>query len=623
LSPSPSAANSAASPGVNPAAAPAAKPERPSITKLHAAYRSGALTPSAHIADLLQRIRQIDCAEAWISRPLETHLLQEAAALDALLRAQGPAILDTYPLFGVPFAVKDNIDVKGYPTTAACAEFAYNPEQSAAAVQRLIEGHALFVGKTNLDQFATGLVGTRSPYGIVRNTFNPLYVSGGSSSGSAVVVAQGLASFALGTDTAGSGRVPAGLNGIVGLKPTKGLVSTRGVVPACRSLDCVSVFAADVIDAWRVLGAICGADEGDAYSRTPPMAAPLPKGAVIGLADPAEFFGDGIAAEAYQRVLLGLAAIAGCKLENRSIVPLLAAAELLYQGPWIAERRLVLGDFLEQQPQAIDPVVRTAIAAADRYSAADAFAAEYRMAGYRQAAQKLFSNIDALLVPTAPIHPTIAEVQADPVGPNARLGHYTNFVNLLDLAAIAVPATLRSDGLPFGITLIGPAGSDHRLAALAAKLSEHFGGEASGHALRIGLDPLPFNEPTIDVAVVGAHLAGQPLNWQLIECGARLSALTHTAPGYRLYALANTTPAKPGLVRVDAGGTSQEVEVWTMPERCFGGFIGKVGPPLGIGSLQLADGRWVKGFICEPLAVSGAIDISHHGGWRNYLAAGA
>jgi len=599
-------------------------PARLSIGALHGAYRSGALTPSGWVRALLQLQKTVDREEVWITRPSAESLLAEASRLDSLLATQGPAILDAQPLFGVPFAVKDNIDVAGIPTTAACPEFAYVPTQSATAVQRLRDGNALFMGKTNLDQFATGLVGARSPYGAVRNAVDPAYISGGSSSGSAVAVALGLVGFALGTDTAGSGRVPAGLNGIVGIKPSRGLVSTAGMVPACRTLDCVSVFAPDLEDAWRVLKQLAGHDPADAYSRHLPMASPLPRDLRLGLAEPLTFFGDSLSQHACSKALGKLAAAPGCHFEAIDLGPFTDAAALLYQGPWIAERRASIGSFFAEHPAAIDPSVRSVIDGAGAFSAEDAFRAEYRMAGYRAYARRVFDAIDALIVPTTPNHPRLDEVHVDPIGRNSQLGHYTNFVNLLDLAAVAIPAGQRSDGLPFGLTLIGPAGSDHRLAAMAVRLAKALGYGSATSTLNIAADPLPFAEATIAVAVVGAHLAGQALNWQLLECGARRTALTQTAASYRLYALANTVPAKPGLVRVSSGdGAAIEVEVWEMPQRQFGKLMSQVGAPLGIGSLELADGRWVKGFICEPVAVVGAVDITQYGGWRAYVSANA
>lgn len=592
-----------------------------SIAATQAAMRSGEQTPSQLLRGLLALRDRLDRPEVWISQPPDSVLLAEAERCDALLAAEGPAIFERLPLFGLPFAVKDNIDVAGEPTTAACPAFAYTATRTATAVARLRAAGALYIGKTNLDQFATGLVGTRSPYGAVRNAVDPAFVSGGSSSGSAVAVALGLAVFALGTDTAGSGRVPAGFNGIVGLKPSIGLVSTAGVVPACRSLDCVSIFAGNVADAWSVLAVISGFDGDDPRSRRLPMLNPLPRGARLGIAAAAEFFGDRWAAAAYAVTLDALRSDTGLGFATIDLAPLSAAAELLYAGPWIAERRLAIGELLTGQPDAIDPTVRAVVAGATDFSAEDLFEAEYRMAGYRAHAAGLFEQIDALLVPTAGTHPTIASVLAEPVARNVELGCYTNFVNLLDLAAIAIPGLPRSDGLPFGITLIGPAGSDHRLAALATRLQQALALATPETTQQLAAEPLPFAEPTIAVAVVGAHLSGQPLNGQLIECGARRTALTRTAPRYRLYALANTTPAKPGLVRVADDGAAIEVEVWELPQRQFGKLMAQVGAPLGIGSLELADGSWTKGFICEPIAVVGAVDITRHGGWRHYLAA--
>jgi len=603
------------------AASELTSPKPLAIADLRAAMRSGALLPSQLLRRLLAQRDRLDRPEIWISQPDDAALIAQAESFDALLISEGPAILDRLPLFGLPFAVKDNIDVAGEPTTAACPAFAYVPEHTATAVTRLLAAGALYIGKTNLDQFATGLVGTRSPYGVVRNAVNPDYVSGGSSSGSAVAVALGLAVFALGTDTAGSGRVPAAFNGIVGLKPSIGLVSTHGVVPACRSLDCVSVFAGSVADAWSVLAVIAVPDALDARSRGMPMLPPLPRGARIGIAAQPAFCGDRHAEAAYSATLDAIRGDPGNHFTTVDLSPLTEAAELLYAGPWIAERRIVVGELVAAQPDAIDPTVRAVIADAAAFSAEDLFRAQYRMAGYRAHAARLFEQIDALLVPSAPTHPRIAAVQAEPIARNSELGYYTNFVNLLDLAAIAIPGVTRADRLPFGITLIGPSGSDHRLAVLAARLQQSLADGSDDVTTRLAAGPLPFNEPTIAVAVVGAHLAGQPLNWQLIEYGARCTALTRTAARYRLYALANTTPAKPGLVRVAEDGAAIEVEVWEMPQQQFGKLMAQVGAPLGIGTLELADGTSVKGFICEPIAVVGAVDITHHGGWRRYLAA--
>jgi allophanate hydrolase len=528
-------------------------------------------------------------------------------------------------LLGVPFAVKDNIDVFGLPTTAACPAFSFEPVESATVVRRLEAAGAILVGKTNLVQFATGRVGTRSPYGIVRNPFNRDYISAGSSSGSAAAVARGLVAFALGTDTAGSGRVPAAFCNLVGLKPSRGLVSNRGVLPACRTLDCVSILGLDVMDAWTVLGIIAAVDPLDAFSHTVPQVGPLTGAARIGIPRTPEFFGDRLAAEAFASVLAKLDAGDGdLQITRVEFQPFREAAQLLYDGAWVAERRAALGEFFDRA-EAIDPNVRQVIAGADRHSAVDAFNDTYRLAELRRSVDAAFRDIDILMVPTAPTIYRIEEIQCDPIGLNSTLGYYTNFVNLLDLCALALPAGFRSDGLPFGITLIAPAGHDHRLAELARKLEpllhRRLGSTNSVPVPAPPLDPLPTKEDTTRVAVVGAHLSDQPLNWQLIERSARLVAATTTAPEYRLYALPGTVPPKPGLVRTRQAGTRIEVEVWEMPARHFGSFVAAIPSPLGIGTLRLADNDEVKGFICEPWAIADAEDISTYGGWRAYLAA--
>ncbi|MFJ1467565.1 allophanate hydrolase [Massilia orientalis] len=582
------------------------------ITDIHADYLGGASTPSRCIEQVLARIAAADRPEIWISRMDAAALRAQARALDAVLAAEGAAALARLPLLGIPFAVKDNIDVAGMPTTAACPAYAYVPDASAPVVEKLVAAGALLVGKTNLDQFATGLVGTRSPYGAVRNAVDPDYVSGGSSSGSAVAVALGMAAFALGTDTAGSGRVPAGLNGIVGLKPTRGLLSTRGVVPACRTLDCVSVFAASVADAWKVVQAAAGYDALDPYSRRIAPQGVRRRGYRIAVPAQLEFFGDVAAQAAFEATLARLRDLPGCTFGTVDYTPFRDAAALLYQGPWVAERHAAVGAFIDAQPDAAHPVVAGIIGQAREYDATDAFMGQYRLAALRRAAEDSLAGYDFLLVPTTPTMPRIADVLARPVELNAQLGYYTNFVNFFDMAALAVPGVSRADGLPAGVTLIGAAGSDHLLATAVAALL----GGAEADAL--AADPLPFAEPTVQVAVVGAHLAGQPLNWQLLERGARKVAATHTAPHYRLYALPGTTPPKPGLARVDRDGAAIEVEVWELPLRRFGEFVAEIPAPLGIGSLELADGRWVKGFICEPAAIADATDISMFGGWRAY-----
>jgi allophanate hydrolase len=607
----------------------------PTLKDLLKAYADRTLTPTRAVAAALARIDEIDRPEIWILRIPAADIEARARALEAQYDEQGSAIFERMPLFGVLFAVKDNIDVAGLPTTAACEPFSYTPAASAFAVQRLIDAGAILIGKTNLDQFATGLVGTRSPYGAVRHSESPLRVSGGSSSGSAVAVATGCVAFSLGTDTAGSGRVPAGLNGLVGLKPSLGLVSKRGVVPACRSLDTISVFAHDVDDAWRVLTEIACFDPLDGYSRKVPARGLLRGAPRIGVPQPLEFCGDAAANQAFATTLDALSTHLQLNPQPVDFAPLKAVSALLYDGPWVAERRAALGAFFDSHHEAINPVVARVIGNADHFSAVDVFNGQYALADLKRQAEALFERIDVLIVPTTPTHPLIADVQANPVELNSQLGTYTNFVNLLDLCALAVPCQRRHDGLPSGVTLIAPSGADRLLADLGARIQALFkaadGGKpapgstanAAGHAGAPPIAPLPFQEPTVTLAVVGAHLRGQPLNWQLQQAGARFVEATRTAPGYQLYALANTQPPKPGLVRAtEERGQPIAIELWEVPLRTFGQFVADVPAPLGIGTLQLAGGLSVKGFICEPSAVdpnSGALDITSFGGWLAYL----
>jgi allophanate hydrolase len=556
----------------------------------------------------------------WIASTDRAQLRAEAKQLE-----RRHAAGESMPLFGVPFAVKDNIDVAGLPTTAACPAFAYTPKTDAPVVARLRAAGALCLGKTNLDQFATGLVGVRSPYGIPRNPFDARYIPGGSSSGSAVAVAAGLVSFALGTDTAGSGRVPAAFNNIVGLKPTRGVLSTTGVVPACRSLDCVSVFALTVEDAARVAELVRGYDESDPGARPDagairfaPTAAPprfrfgVPAGAAL------DFRGDLAAKSVFDRTLETLVASGGQRVDL-DFAPFREAGSLLYDGPFVAERLAATSGLLASAPGAIIGPVRTILESAARFDASAAFEAQHRLRQLRRAAGRALAGVDFLLVPTTPTIFRIDEVEADPIGLNSALGAYVNFVNLLDLAAVAVPTGLRSDGLPAGATVIGPAGSDARLAAFAALVHR-----ATSRTLGAGPHPLP-STPAVapgagltSIAVVGAHLSGEPLNHQLTMLDGRFIRATRTAPVYRLYALPNTTPAKPGLARVDGNGVAIEVEVWGLSAEAFGTFVAAVPPPLCIGSLSLADGTRVSGFLCEGYALAGATDISSFGGWRAY-----
>ncbi|WP_439586086.1 allophanate hydrolase [Hydrogenophaga sp.] len=538
--------------------------------------------------------------------------------------AQAIAGASTGALAGLRFAVKDNIDVGGWPTTAACPTFAYTPEHHASVVRRLLEAGASVAGKTNLDQFACGLSGTRSPYGAVPNAINPLYVSGGSSSGSAYVVATGQVDFALGTDTAGSGRVPAGLNNIVGLKPSRGLISARGVVPAAQAVDCVSIFAPTVAGAARVLAAAMGHDPSDPYSRQLEMAtAPLGARFRFGVPAELEFFGDEAARLAFDGALAQLQAMGG-EAVPLDFAPLSACAEMLYGSALVAQRLEAIRDFFDAHEAEVIEPVRSIIASGRSYSASDLVAAQTRLAALGQQAQALWQGVDLLVVPTAPTHHTIAHMQADPVVLNRQLGAYTNFVNLLDYAALSVPASIRPDGLPFGITLIGRCGSDWQLAELGQRFHHATGLTQGATGLPLPTpQPIPGlkSAPTVRVAVVGAHLSGMPLNGQLTERGATLAERTHTAAQYRLYALPGTTPPKPGLLRVSPGlGKRIEVEVWDMPLAHYGSFVALVPQPLSIGTLTLADGNQVQGFLCEPLALEGATDITHLGGWRAYIA---
>lgn len=528
------------------------------------------------------------------------------------------------PLSGLDFAVKDNIDVASWPTTAACPAFSHTPAAHASVVQRLLNHGASLAGKTNLDQFACGLNGSRSPYGAVPNAFDAAYVSGGSSSGSAYVVATGQVDFALGTDTAGSGRVPAGLNNIVGIKPSRGLLSARGVVPAAQSIDCVSIFARSVGVAAQVLAAAIGHDPQDPYARQLPLVSqPFPGRLRFGVPDRLEFFGDTLAVAAFADAVAQLQALGGVPV-TIPFAPLQQAADLLYNSALVAERYAAVRPFFDAHEAEVVEPVRGILAQGRQYSAADWCDAQTRLRTLGQQAAPMWQHIDVLLVPTAPTHYTIAQMLADPVALNRNLGAYTNFVNLLDYAAISVPSSIRPDGLPFGITLIAPAGYDWPLAELGQRY-HHATGLRQG-ALDAPL-PAPITLPgiqpvaTVKVAVVGAHLSGMPLNSQLTERGATLRAKTETAPHYRFFALPGTTPPKPGLLRVAAGtGTPIAVEVWDMPLVHYGSFVALIPSPLGIGSVQLADGSSVQGFLCEPEALHGAQDISHFGGWRNYLA---
>ena len=592
------------------------------IANLQALYRSGALTPRALVDVVLARTVGNNTDNAWIYQLTAEQLYAYADAL----ADKDPAQL---PLYGIPFVIKDNIDLANVPTTAACPEFAYVPEQSATVVQRLIDAGAIPVGKTNLDQFATGLNGTRSPYGACRNAFNPEYISGGSSAGSAVAVSRGWVSFSLGTDTAGSGRVPAAFNNLVGHKPTCGWLSTTGVLPACRSLDTVSVFALTAQDAEQVVAAAASMDEADIYSRKAEghgfdfgRAASFIFG--VPRAEQLQFFGNAEAERLFRDAVVRLNELGGVAIEI-DLAPFLDAARLLYDGPWVAERYVAIKDFFDAHADRIFAPVREIIDGARRYSAADAFIGQYRLRELKRQADKVWAEVDCLVTPTAGTIYTIAEMQADPIRLNSNLGYYTNFMNLFDYAAVSVPAGFQRDGLPFGITLIAPAHQDAPLLHLAARCQQAVATPLGATAIAQPAlsDELTAMLPSgqVRVAVCGAHLSGLPLNWQLTQRGARLVQVTTSSPDYRFYALPGGPPYRPGMVRVQPGeqGGAIAVEVWEMPAREFGSFVAGIPAPLGIGTITLANGSQVPGFVCESHAVAGAIDITHTGDWREYL----
>ena len=592
------------------------------VAAIVAAHRAGQLSPAQTVTRSFQRIREHNDPAIFISLRDEKDAVAEAEALSAQDAAQ-------LPLYGIPVAVKDNIDVAGLPTTAACPAYAYMPSLDATSVARLRAAGAIMIGKTNLDQFATGLVGVRSPYGIPNNPMRGDLIPGGSSSGSAVAVSTGLVPLALGTDTAGSGRVPAMLNNIVGLKPSLGLVSTAGVVPACRTLDCVSVFSLTVDDAMTALRAMAGPDGADPFSRNRELAgvSAFPPNLRLGVPRDGQliFFGDKASESAYGAALKRWTAL-GATLVGFDLEPFYETARLLYEGPWVAERYLVIRNLLASSPDAIHPVTREIAAGGARLTAADTFAALYRLQALRRIAERAFANIDALVLPTAPTVYSTAQVLANPVELNSRLGTYTNFVNLLDLCGLAVPAAIRPDGIPFGITLLAPSGHDARLASIGRVFQ-------ADTKLTLGARSVPqppladlsasLSGDEIAIAVVGAHLSGMVLNGELKTLGGRLLEATVTAPDYRLYAL-DTVPPKPGMLRVEAGtGASIELEIWALRAASFGKFVAAVPPPLSIGTVRLADGRGVKGFIVEAADIDGAREISAFGGWRAFVAEAA
>jgi len=581
---------------------------RHSAAAIAASVNAGEASAVETVQEALARIEAYDTVQRqiWISRTPHDELLAAARAVDARVAAG-----EVLPLAGIPFAVKDNIDVAGLETTAACPVFAYAAESSATVVDKLVAAGALCVGKTNLDQFATGLNGSRSPYGVPRNPYNLSYVSGGSSSGSSVAVAAGLVPFALGTDTAGSGRVPAAFQHLIGFKPTKGRWSTQGLVPACRSIDCITVFTDDTTDARLIDDVIAGFDAADPFSK--PLAdRPITRKTIgVPRRNQRVFFGDSEAEYLYGRALDTLARTA--EIVEIDLAPLLEAAQLLYGGPWVAERTAAIGELLTDNPSAIDPTVREVVEQGLNYSAVDLFNGIYRMAALKRHADTLWQSIDLMAFPTTGTTYRVAEMLAAPVALNSNLGLYTNFVNLLDMAAVAVPAGARANGTGFGITLIGPADTDRALLDAA---DAYLGAAALAPPPPLDLEG---KMQTVKLAVVGAHLKDMPLHWQLTSRDAQFVGAFETAPNYRLFAIADSVPPKPALVHSEEGAAIK-VEVYELDIAEFGSFVVEVPAPLAIGNVTLADGTTVKGFVSEPRALTGAEDITHLGGWRAYIA---
>ncbi|MGR6429744.1 allophanate hydrolase [Rhizobium sp. PAMB 3174] len=594
-------------------------PEILDLSSIRDAYANG-MTPLDLVEEVIARCNASDDPAIFITRAPDDML--RSAARELMARAPEP---NSLPLWGIPFAVKDNIDVAGLPTTAACPAYEYSPETDATLIVRLKAAGALVVGKTNLDQFATGLNGTRSPYGAPRCVFDKAYVSGGSSSGSAIAMASGLVAFSLGTDTAGSGRVPAAFNNLIGIKPTPGLVPNTGVIPACRSVDVVTVFAATVGDGIAVRKVMEGYDAADPFStEAVPVGLPA-SGLRIGVLDGAEreFYGNK-AYEALYDAAIERAKSLGATIVPFDYAPFREAAELLYNGPWVAERLAAVKDFIATNADDFDPTVRTIIEGAKAYDAVATFEGKYKLEALRQKAKVEWSKVDVLMLPTSPTTYTVEEMQADPIAKNGHFGRYTNFANLFGYAGIAIPAGFDADGhLPSGVTLIGPGFSDDALAPFADQMHRTLAagmGKDKTAAISEASRILPADDGMISIMVVGAHLTGMPLNHELTGPGGVLVKTCRTAGDYRLFVLPNTTPPKPGLIREPGfAGKGLEVEVWKLPPAAFGKFVANIPAPLGIGKITLDDGSQVSGFLCEVHAVSGAREITELGGWRAYI----
>jgi len=595
------------------------------IKELLSRYQSGSLSPQEHINGLLESIRpgfHEGKDPAWISVATAENIEKQLSNLSALASQKTIANL---PLYGVPFAIKDNIDAAGWETTVACPDFAFEPEKNATVVEKLLNAGAILIGKTNLDQFATGLVGTRSPYGAVPNTFDPSYVSGGSSSGSASVVARGLACFSLGTDTAGSGRIPAAFNNLVGTKPTPGLFSTEGVFPACKSIDCVSIMTLTAADADIVLNvmksnALDRASEAQ-FHPTPRSISHFVKPIRIGVPINCQFLDDGQYQKSFSKAVENAKGL-NVELVSIDIDPFVKAGKLLYDGPWVSERFAVTEAFLKSNPDSFDPSVKQIIESGAPYSAAQGFRAIYQLKELEIEAKKAWATCDVIMVPSAPNHPTLEDLKNHPILKNSELGMYTNYVNLMRLCAVAVPAGFTDKGMPFGVTLLAQEGSDSALLKLASQWQILFGlslGKSNDKGSVAELTIKTNNENSMEIAVVGAHLQGMPLHSQLTDRNARLVKACKSAKTYRLFALPNTSPPKPGLVKSSSNGAAIDLEVYEMPIGEVGSFLDLIPAPLGLGNIELEDGSWVKGFICEPYAIEGAKDISDLGGWKPYI----
>ena len=585
-----------------------------SIEALHKAYQSGVTTPRDVLLTLQQQAAASTDYNAWIR-------LLSAEELEPYLASLADKDPATLPLYGIPFAIKDNIDLAGIPTTAGCQEFTYTPAKSAFVVEQLIAAGAIPLGKTNLDQFATGLVGMRSPWGEGKNVFNTDYVSGGSSAGSAIATALGLVSFALGTDTAGSGRVPAAFNNLVGMKPSRGLLSNTGVVPACKSLDCISIFALNTEDAARVFNVAAQFDSDDCYAQVRDWANGCEQyneqvpAFRFAIPDELEFFGDQESAALFDNSVQALQRLGGTPV-TVAFAPFKAAAKLLYEGPWVAERQWATREVAREH---MLPVIRDIIGGADAQTAEQAFAAFYQLQAFKQQTDQIIASVDFLLTPTTPTAYTRAQLREQPIARNSILGTYTNFVNLLDYAATAVPTGALSSGVHWGVTLVGARDSDIRLLSFAGALHKQCMTQMgkTNYPLRPyqgAAKPTPAD--TVEVVVCGAHLTGMPLNWQLTDRGGQRLAQTQTAPHYRLYALPDGK--RPALIR-SSNGAAIDVEVWSLPTATFGSFVAGIPKPLGIGKTTLADGREVAGFICEHDGIAEARDITEFGGWRQWL----